>query len=112
MTRNVEWLAELMPHMYVEISEELAQEKGIKNAEKVIVSSARAEIECYAMITKRFKPYKLKGDKEVHLVGMPWHYGFNGVATGATANHITPHIGDANTTIPEYKAFLCDVRRA
>lgn len=113
MTRNVKWLAELMPHMYVEMSEEHAKQEGIKNGEKVIVSSARSEIECYALVTKRFKPYKLKGKKEpVHLVGMPWHFGFNGIATGATANHITPNIGDANTTIPEYKAFLCNVRSA
>lgn len=111
MTRNVPWLAELVPHMYVEISEELAKERGIANKDRIIVSSARGEIEAYAMITKRFKPYKLK-DKTMHHIGMPWHFGFKGIATGATANHLTPNIGDANTTIPEYKAFLCDVRRA
>ncbi len=111
MTRNVPWLAELVPHMYVEISEELAKEKGINYKDRIIVSSARGEIEAYALITKRFKPFKLK-DKTVHHIGMPWHFGFKGIATGATANHLTPNIGDANTTIPEYKAFLCDVRRA
>ena len=51
-------------------------------------------------------------DKTVHQIGMPWHFGFKGIATGGTANRLTPHIGDANTNIPEYKAFLCDVRRA
>lgn len=111
MTRSQPWLAELMPHMYVEISEELAKEKGIKSKDRVIVSSARGEIEVYAMVTKRFKPFKLK-DKTVHQIGMPWHYGYKGIATGETANKLTPHIGDANSTIPEYKAFLCDVRRA
>ena len=25
---------------------------------------------------------------------------------------LTPHVGDANTQIPEYKAFLCNVRKA
>lgn len=111
MTRNTPWLAELAPHMFVEISEELAKEKGIANKDKIIVSSARGEIEAYAMVTKRFKPYKLK-EKTMHHIGMPWHFGFKGIATGATANRLTPNIGDANTTIPEYKAFLCDVRRA
>ncbi len=111
MTRNIPWLAELMPHMYIEISEELAQEKGISSKDRVIVKTARGEIEAFAMITKRFKPYKLK-DKTIHQIGMPWHFGYKGIATGATANRLTPHIGDANTTIPEYKAFLCDVRRA
>lgn len=111
MTRNVPWLAELFNNMFIEISEELAKEKGIKEKDKIIVSSARGEIEAYAMITKRFKPYKLK-DKTVHHIGMPWHFGYKGIATGATANRLTPHIGDPNSHIPEYKAFLCDVRRA
>jgi formate dehydrogenase-N alpha subunit len=111
MTRNQEWLSELVGHMFVEISEELAKEKGIKNKDKVIVSSARGEIEAYAMVTKRFKPYTIQGQK-VHHIGMPWHFGYKGFATGDTANRLTPHIGDANTTIPEYKAFLCNVRRA
>ncbi len=111
MTRNQEWLSELAGHMFVEISEELAKEKGIKNKDKIVVTSARGEIEAYAMVTKRYKPFKVRG-KQVHQIGMPWHFGFKGYATGATANRLTPHIGDANTMIPEYKAFLCDVRRA
>jgi formate dehydrogenase-N alpha subunit len=111
MTRNQEWLSELVPHMYIEMSEELAKEKGIKNKDEVIVSSARGEIQAYAMVTKRFKPHKING-KNVHQIGMPWHFGYKGIATGETANRLTPHIGDANTTIPEYKAFLCNVRRA
>jgi formate dehydrogenase-N alpha subunit len=111
MTRNQEWLSELAGHMYIEISEELAKEKGIKNKDKVIVTSARGEIKCYAMVTKRFKPHTVKG-KQVHQIGMPWHFGYKGYATGDTANRLTPHIGDANTMIPEYKAFLCNVRRA
>jgi formate dehydrogenase-N alpha subunit len=111
MTRNQEWLSELVPHMYIEMSEELAKEKGIKNKDKIVVSSARGEVKAYAMVTKRFKPHTISG-KQVHQIGMPWHFGYKGIATGDTANRLTPHIGDANTTIPEYKAFLCDVRRA
>lgn len=111
MTRNLEWLSEISGHMFVEISEELAEEEGIKNKDKVIISSARGEIEAYAMVTKRFKPYTIRGEK-VHHVGMPWHFGYMGIAQGAIANILTPHIGDANTTIPEYKAFLGKVRRA
>jgi formate dehydrogenase major subunit len=111
MTRNQEWLSEIARYMFVEISEELAKEKGIQNKDKVIVTSARGEIEAYAMVTKRYKPFNVKG-KVVHQIGMPWNFGFKGYATGATANRLTPHIGDANTMIPEYKAFLCDIRRA
>lgn len=111
MTRSQPWLVELMPHMFVEISEELAEEKGIKTKDEVIVNSARGEIKAYALITKRLKPMIIHGEK-VHTLGMPWHYGYKGLATGSIANVLTPHIGDANTMIPEYKAFLCDIRRA
>ncbi len=111
MTRNQEWLSQLMPHMFVEISEELAKEKGINNADKVIVSSARGEIEAFALVTRRFKPYQVQG-KKFHHIGMPWHFGYKGIVTGGIANRLTPHIGDANTTMPEYKAFLVDIRRA
>lgn len=111
MTRHQSWLSELVPHMFVEISEELAKEKGVRNKDRIIISSARGEIEAYAMVTKRFKPYTVRGQK-VHQVGMPWHFGYKGIVKGGTANRLTPHIGDANTMIPEYKAFLCDIRRA
>lgn len=109
LTRNQPWLAELQPYMFVEIGEELAKEKGIRNGQKVIVTSARGEIEAYAMVTKRFKPLLIDG-KKVHEIGMPWHYGYQGIARGDIANKLTPHIGDANTTIPEYKAFLVDIK--
>jgi len=47
----------------------------------------------------------------IEQVGMPWHFGFNGLATGGTANMLTTAVGDANTTIPEYKAFLCNIEK-
>lgn len=111
LTRNLPWLAELMPNMFVELSEELAREKGIKNGSKVIISTTRGDIEALACVTKRFKPFNL-GGKTVHEIGMLWQFGFKGYATGDIANRLTAHIGDANTMIPEYKAWLCDIRRA
>ncbi len=110
MTRNQEWLSELVSNLYIEISEELAHEKGISHKDKVKVSSARGEIEAYALVTKRFKPRKINGET-VHQIGMPWQFGFKGFIKGGIANTLTPHIGDANTSIPEFKAFLCDVRK-
>ncbi len=101
MTRNQEWLSELVPHMYVEISEELAKEKGIANKDKIIVSSARGEIKAYAMVTKRFKPYTI-GGKKVHHIGMPWHFGYKGFVTGDTANRLTLISG---TQIPQFQSI-------
>jgi formate dehydrogenase major subunit len=109
MTRNLPWLVELMPEMFVELSEELAREKGIQNGRKVVVESARGKIEAVAVVTKRFVPLSIDGRK-VHQIGMPWHWGYMGLSTGDSANMLTPNIGDANTTIPEYKAFLCNIR--
>lgn len=111
LTRNLPWLAELMPNMIVEISEELASLEGIENGGKVIVSSVRGEIEAYALVTKRIKPLVVNGDP-VHMVGALWCYGYNGFAKGDPINRLTPHIGDANTMTPEYKASLCSIRRA
>ncbi len=111
LTRNLPWLAELMPNMFVEISEELAKIKKILNGGKVIVSTTRGDIEAIACVTKRLKPFKVDG-KVIHQIGMVWQFGFKGYATGDIANRLTPHIGDANTMCPEYKAWLCDIRGA
>jgi len=117
MSRWLPWLAEAQPEMFVEMSEELADEKGIRNGDRVQVRSARGEIHAVAIVTKRFRPFQVNG-KTVHQVGMPWHFGWGGgseapsLAKGDTANDLTPHVGDANTTIPEYKAFLVNVEKA
>jgi formate dehydrogenase major subunit len=110
MTRNLPWLVELMPNMFVEMSEELATEKGIATGETVTIESVRGSVQAVAIVTKRFKPFQLNG-KTVHQVGLPWHWGFTGLSQGDSANKLTPHVGDANTMIPEYKAFLVRVTK-
>lgn len=110
MTRNLPWLAELMPAMFVELSPSLAKAKGISNGDKVKVSSARGEIQAYALVTERVQSLKVNGG-EVEVIGIPWHFGFQGIAIGDSANSLTAHIGDANTSIPEYKAFLVNIER-
>jgi formate dehydrogenase-N alpha subunit len=110
MTRNMPWVIEAQPEPFCEMSEELAEEKGIANGDRVIVESARGKVEVVAVVTKRFKPFQMNGRK-VHQVGIPWHWGYIGLSTGASANELTPHVGDANTTIPEFKAFLVDIRK-
>jgi formate dehydrogenase major subunit len=110
MTRNNPWLVELMPDMFVEMSKTLAQAKGVRNGDKVRIKTARGDITAYAVVTARFKAFKLNG-KAYEEVGLPWHYGYTGLAQGCSANCLTPHVGDGNTMIPEYKAFLCDVEK-
>jgi len=111
MTRNMPWVIEAQPEPFCEMSEELAESKGITNGDRVIVESARGQVNVVALVTKRFKPFQMNG-QIVHQVGVIWHWGYIGLSKGDSANVLTPHIGDPNTTIPEYKAFLVDVRKA
>ncbi len=111
MTRSLPWLVELMPEMYIEMDEQLAAEKGIKAGDRVIVNNARGEVRAVAIVTERFRPLQV-GGKIVHHIGVLNHWGYSGMSTGDSGNILTPHVGDANTTIPEYKTFLCNIRRA
>ncbi len=114
LTRHLPWQLELQPQMFLEMSEELAKEKSIKEGDKVIVSSGRGEIWAIAVVTNRLKPFKI-GGSTVHQVGMPWHFGWQFPVDGSggdSANLLTPSVGDANTMIPETKAFMVNVRKA
>ena len=114
MTRHVPWLLEAQPQMFVEMSNELAKEKGFKNGEKVTVSSARGSLWAVAIVTDRFKPFKVM-DTTIHQVGIPWHFGWQYPADGSggeSANLLTPTIGDPNTMIPESKAFMVNIEKA
>jgi len=111
LTRNLPWLVETMPKMFVEISKDLAQEKGIVSGDNVVIANNRGTITAYAMVTDRLKPFTIDGEK-VHEVAAPWHWGYGGACSvGGIANDLTPNVGDANTWIPEYKAFLVDIRK-
>lgn len=110
-TRNTPYLLEAEPQLYVEMSHELAEEKGIKNGDPVIVESIRGKVEAIAMVTVRMTPLKVQG-KTVHLVGMPFCFGWTTPGVGDATNRLTPSVGDPNTTIPEYKACLVNVRKA
>ena len=98
------------PQMFVEMSHELAQLRGIQNGERVRVQSSRGAVEATAIVTARFKPFKVGGGT-VHQVGLPWHYGWIKPISGKedSANLLTPSTGDANTRIPETKAFMVNV---
>jgi formate dehydrogenase major subunit len=95
------------------MSKELAEEKGIRGGEKVKVSSARGAVEVVAIVTSRFKPFKIM-NTTVHQVGLPWCFGWHQPADGSggdSSNLLTPTIGDANTMIPETKAFMVNVEK-
>lgn len=110
MTRNLPWLTELVPDMFCEISPRLAKEKGIKTGDRVSIYNSRGTVKAYALVTERIQPMKVQG-KTVEMVGMIWHFGAGCGVSGDACNMLTPSIGDANTQIPEYKAFLVNIRK-
>lgn len=111
MTRTLPWLAEIQPDLFVLLGPELAAARGIANGETVSLHSARGAIQAVAMVSARIKPLIIDG-KPIHLVRIPWHWGWQGIAVGDVVNDLTPHVGDGNSMIPEYKAFLVDIRKA
>jgi formate dehydrogenase major subunit len=108
MTRSLPWLVELVPDMFVEISESLANEKEIKNGDRVTVVTERGSIEGYALVTFRMQPFVVDG-MSVEQVGMPWHFGYAGLAKGDSANVLTSGAQSPSSSIPEFKAFLCNI---
>jgi len=111
LTRWQPWLLETQPQLFVEMSNELAKLRGIKNGDMCKVSSARGEVEAVAMVTGRFKPMTIQG-LTVHQVGLPWCFGWVYPKDGGdSANLLTPSTGDPNTRIPETKAFMVNVEK-
>jgi formate dehydrogenase major subunit len=110
MSRWLPWLAELQPEMFAEISPEHAEELGVRNTDWLEISTPRATIRAKALVTRRLRPLQLR-DRLVHQVGLPMHWGYDGLAKGAIANDLCALVADRNVTIPEAKAFLCQVRK-
>jgi formate dehydrogenase major subunit len=124
LSRWLPWQAEMMPANFVEMSEELAKDQKIKNGDECVVESIRGKVDAIAIVTKRFKPFQI-GENLIHQVGLPWAYGwvttagaknavgkpYSNPTYGDSSNLLTPSIGDANTMIPETKAFMVNVRK-
>jgi formate dehydrogenase-N alpha subunit len=110
-TKHCQINASLQPEQFVEIDEELAADKGIKNGDRVKVSSNRGQIKAVAVVTKRLQALMVNG-KKLHHVGIPIHWGFKGAAkSGYLTNTLTPFVGDANTQTPEFKSFLVNIEK-
>jgi formate dehydrogenase major subunit len=111
MSRWNPWLTELQPELFVELSPELAAEKGIRNLDWARISTPRGSVRAKALVTRRLRPFTIDG-RTVHQVGMPWHWGWEGLSVGDVVNELTSLVGDPNVTIHEGKAFVCSVEKA
>ena len=109
MTRALPYLAELQPEMFCEVSPRLAAERGLEHAGWATIITARGAIEARVMVTERVKPLRVQG-REMHMVGLPYHWGRRGIAKGDSANELLSLALDNNVHIAEYKVATCDIR--
>jgi formate dehydrogenase major subunit len=109
MSRWTPHLNELMPEMFLEVSPELAALRGLRNGQWCHVVTARSAIEGRALVTERAKPLRV-GGTTIHQIGVPWHWGSNGLSTGDAANELLSVALDPNVHIMETKAATCDIR--
>lgn len=112
LTRNLPWLVECHPEVFVEISPAFAAEIGVKSGDYVRIKTARNRdgVIVKANVTERIQPLMVNS-RTVHEVAMPWHWGFKGLSTGVSANELTIDAVDVSANIPEYKVCLCKVEK-
>jgi formate dehydrogenase major subunit len=93
----------------MEVSPELAEERGLSHMGWAHVVTARTAIEARVLVTERMRPMKI-GKRTLHTVWLPYHWGSNGYTTGDSANDLFGITLDPNVLIQESKAGTCDVQ--
>ena len=122
-TKNNPANVQLVPEPFVEISEDMAKERGITGGDKLKVSSARGSYYGKAMVTKRIKALTING-KKVFPIGIPIHWAYRGIREDKLLaedrnninlrplNTLSPVAIDPNAYTPEFKGFLVKVEKA
>ena len=108
MSRWSPYLAELAPEPFCEVSPELAAERGLTHGEWATLVSPRNAIEARVLVTDRLRSLRL-GDRMVEQVGLPYHWGGNGITTGDSPNDLVNVTMDPNVYIQD-KVGTCDIR--
>jgi formate dehydrogenase major subunit len=108
MSRGLPFLSELMPEMFVEVSPELASLRALVHGEFATLVTARSAIEARVLVTPRMAPLTIDG-QVVHQIGLPYHWGRNGLVPGDSANDLLHSALDANVHIMETKASTADI---
>ncbi len=108
MSRFQSRLSELAKEMFVEVHPEVAAERGLTHGGWATIVSSRTAIEARVMVTERMAPLVVDGRRR-HQVGLPYHWGHGGIATGDPANDLFSVVLDPNVHIQEVKAATCDI---
>ena len=111
MSRFVPYLTELQPEMFVEVSPELATERGLEHLKWCHVITSRSAIEARVLVTDRMMPLKM-GDRVLHQISIPYHWGTSkdALSQGDSANDLFTIVLDANVHIQESKVASCDIQ--
>jgi formate dehydrogenase major subunit len=109
MSRHTPYLAELQPEFFCEVSPELAAERGLEHGGWATIITARNAIEARVLVTERMVPLHLNG-QVVHQIGLPFHWGPNGLSRGDAANELTSISLDPSSHIQEDKALAADIQ--
>ncbi len=109
MSRFLSYLSELQPEFFCEVSPELAEHRGLEHLGWATVVSARTAIEARVLVTDRMTPLRITG-RTLHQIGLPYHWGPNGLSVGDAANELVSIALDPNVHIQEAKAASCDIR--
>ena len=91
------------------MSPELAAERGLEHTGWATIITARAAVEARVLVTARLRPLTV-GGRRMHQVGLPYHWGPNGLVTGDAANELAAVALDPNAHIQEVKAMTCDIQ--
>jgi formate dehydrogenase major subunit len=108
MSRSLPYLAELQPEMFCEVSPRLAAERGLTNGSWATIVTTRTAIEARVLVTPRMRSLRV-GDRMVEQVGLPYHWGGNGLSTGDSENDLVNLTLDPNVYI-QGKVGTCDIR--
>jgi formate dehydrogenase major subunit len=109
MSRWSEYLSELQPEFFCEVSPALARERGLEHGGWATIVTARNAVEARVLVTDRIRPLTVQG-RTVHQIGLPFHWGPNGVSVGDAANELAHISLDPNAHIQEVKALTADIR--
>jgi formate dehydrogenase major subunit len=108
MSRFVEYLSELQPAFFCEVSPALAALRDLEHGGWATIITSRTAIEARVLVTERMNPLHIQG-RDVHQIGLPYHWGWQGLTRGDSANDLFPIVLDPDVHIQEVKAATCDV---
>ena len=109
MSRQLPYLAELQPALTVEVSPELAAQRGLEHLDWAHVITSRAAVDARVLVTDRMKPLRVE-NHVVHQVWLPYHWGHTGLVDGDVVNDLLGVVTDPNVFIQESKVATCDIQ--